>query len=116
MTVSVTCRKAVEASSPVAVQLYPDGTIVPATEITLPAGATALDALQTVCEEKGVLLRVKNGSYVEAIGGLGEKDVGGMSGWLYGVNGIKPSIAASGYRLQDGDRILWGYTVDAYTM
>ena len=41
-----------------------------------------------------------------------EFDYGGNSGWLYMVNGIKPSYGAYSYKLNDGDTVKWYYTTD----
>lgn len=49
------------------------------------------------------------GTYVAAIGGLAEKEHGGMSGWMYSVNGAKPNMACSNYVLSNGDSVVWYY-------
>ena len=50
------------------------------------------------------------GSYVGAINGFGEFDDGPLSGWMYRVNGVFPTISASLYNLSDGDRVEWLFT------
>ena len=115
VSLAVSCRKAMEAQNSTAVQLYPDGWILRTVSVTMPQGASVLDALIKACGENGILLRYASG-YVSAIGGLGEKDAGGASGWLYGVNGVILGRSASAYTLKDGDVIRWGYTVDGKTM
>ena len=77
---------------------------------TFERDATAYDAL---CE-LGVSVNAGNtgsGVYVSAIGGLAEKEHGATSGWLYTVNGTQPAIAASDYKLSDGDVVRWVYSV-----
>ena len=49
------------------------------------------------------------GVYFAAIGGLAEKEHGATSGWMYAVNGVKPSKSAGSYVLHDGDTVSWGY-------
>lgn len=55
------------------------------------------------------------GYYVSAISNFKELDYGGMSGWLYSVNGAKPNVSASSCTLSAGDSILWFYTKDGST-
>lgn len=55
------------------------------------------------------------GYYVSAISNFKELDYGGMSGWLYSMNGTTPNVSASSYTLSSGDSILWFYTKDGST-
>lgn len=76
--------------------------------IRLSRGATAYDAI-AAC---GVAFNAKStsfGMYVSSIGGLAEKEHGGMSGWVYAVNGYEPNTACSNYELHDGDSLVWTY-------
>ena len=76
--------------------------------IRLSRGATAYDAI-AAC---GVSFNAKStsfGMYVSSIGGLAEKEHGGMSGWVYAVNGHEPNTACSNYELRDGDSLVWTY-------
>lgn len=76
--------------------------------LTLPAGATVYDALASC----GVSFNVKAtgyGMYVSSIAGLAEKEHGGMSGWMYSVNGSTANIACSSYVLSGGESIYWWY-------
>lgn len=76
--------------------------------IRLSRGATAYDAI-AAC---GVSFNAKStsfGMYVSSIGGLAEKEHGGMSGWVYAVNGYEPNTACSNYELHDGDSLVWTY-------
>ena len=76
--------------------------------LTLPAGSTVYDALANC----GVGFNAKStgyGMYVSSIGGLAEKDHGGMSGWVYSVNGAEPNVACSSYVLSGGESIYWSY-------
>lgn len=75
---------------------------------TFNKGATAYDALCAL----GLSVNAHGssyGTYVAAIGGLAEKEHGGMSGWMYSVNGAKPNTACSNYVLHNGDSVVWYY-------
>ena len=48
--------------------------------------------------------------YISGINYLYEFDFGDLSGWVYHVNGIAPSVGCGEYVLSDGDTIEWLYT------
>ena len=76
--------------------------------LVLPAGATVYDTLASC----GVSFNAKAtgyGMYVSSIAGLAEKEHGGMSGWMYSVNGSVANIACSSYVLSGGESIYWWY-------
>lgn len=50
--------------------------------------------------------------YISGINYLYEFDYGDLSGWVYEVNGERPSVGAGEYKLKDGDVIEWHYTVN----
>lgn len=80
--------------------------------VTLAPGASAYDAL---CAS-GLPVRAQQtmyGTYVQAIGGLAEKQHGASSGWMYAVNGQAAPVAASSYALADGDAVSWYYVTGA---
>ncbi len=93
------------------------GTIASNSTMTIEDGkTTALDVLKTLLNAKGIDYVIKGGYYVSEINGLGEFDKGENSGWLYSVNGTTPSTTASAeYKLNDGDVVLWYYTLDYTT-
>ena len=81
--------------------------------VTLEPGANVYDAL--LATGAGVNARGSAyGTYVAAIDGLAEKDHGGMSGWVYAVNGVEPQTACSNYTLSDGDVVAWLYVNAEY--
>lgn len=49
------------------------------------------------------------GLYIAMIDGEREFDHGGMSGWMYRVNGEMPAIGCQGLDLRDNDDIVWYY-------
>lgn len=80
--------------------------------VTLTTGASAYDALCAL----GLPVRAQQtmyGTYVQAIGGLAEKQHGASSGWMYAVNGRAVLVAASSYALADGDTVSWYYVTGA---
>ena len=78
-----------------------------ARSVTLPAGATAYDALVAT----GLSVNM-SGGYVRSIGGLAEFSCGAGSGWMYGVNGTYPKKSCTAYKLSAGDTVRWVYTLD----
>lgn len=75
---------------------------------TFNEGATVYDALCAL----GLSVNAHGssyGTYVDAIGGLAEKQYGGTSGWMYSVNGSTPMTACSNYVLSNGDNVVWYY-------
>ena len=43
--------------------------------------------------------------YIEGIANLYEFDCGDLSGWLYSVNGVRPTYGCSQYKVKNGDKI-----------
>lgn len=102
----------VQQSSTITVYITVDGSAAGAgsssATLGLSAGATVYDALAA----SGVGFNsamTGYGMYVSSIGGLAEKEHGGMSGWVYAVNGVEPNTACSNYVLHDGDSVYWSY-------
>lgn len=119
VTIEVTCKNALayesttQSGEELNLNLPKSGYIIEAESITLEKGATVFDALSSVCSSNGVSLKYQSKAYIQAIGGLAEKDCGGSSGWMYRVNGESPMKAASKYTLSDGDRIEWYYVTNS---
>ena len=70
----------------------------------VPAGTTALQALQRVAK---VELRY-GGRFVQGVNGLAGS-IGKRRDWFYFINGIEASRGAAEYRLHDGDVEWWDY-------
>ena len=51
-----------------------------------------------------------NSAYVKGVGNIYEFDCGGMSGWLYKINGERMSVGSSQYILKENDKIEFYYT------
>lgn len=74
-------------------------------DLSLPAGATALDALQAT----GLAVTVTDseyGAFVEAVEGLANE---GMKGWTYTINGEQVQVSAGKAELAAGDAVEWSY-------
>lgn len=98
-----------------------DGAILPETKIWVDKGSSVYQALAYACKTYGIALDAEYSpvfgtEYVKGIGHLYEKDAGDMSGWLYKVNDVKPNVGASKYTVEEGDKIVWGYTCDGRGM
>lgn len=90
-----------------------DGILLPATEVGMPEGATAYDLLMKAAKAAGLVVNASGSSaYIVSINGIGEYDCGELSGWMFLVNGERPSTGCGGYSLQEGDRIDFCYTCD----
>jgi hypothetical protein len=85
-------------------------TIFGASEPTLEAGATALDALEAASLAGEFYYHVAQfsfGPFVDQIGRFGST---AADGWVYKVNGASPDVGAAQYTLRAGDRVLWYWT------
>ncbi len=96
---------------------YDDGTksyLVKNVSLNLKSGSTVYDALKQLCTARGIALNAVDsqyGVYIKGIGGLSEKDRGQYSGWKYMVNGSYPSKSCGKYKLNNGDNIVFIYSV-----
>ncbi|MDR0499955.1 MAG: DUF4430 domain-containing protein, partial [Coriobacteriales bacterium] len=93
------------------------GYIVAPRTVAFTQGETAFDVLRRECQTMGIHMEFSfnpmyNSSYIEGIGNLYEFDGGPNSGWLYSVNGWYPNYACSSYVLNNGDSVLFRYTLD----
>lgn len=93
-----------------------NGIILPQTQVAYTPGESVLDVLKRVAQEKNILLSADSNNalgtaYVSALAGIGEKNFGTQSGWMYIVNDSPPGVGAGGYRLKEGKeyRIEWKY-------
>jgi Domain of unknown function (DUF4430) len=85
-------------------------TIFGASEPTLEAGATALDALEAASLAGEFYYHVTQfsfGPFVDQVGRFGST---AADGWVYKVNGVSPDVGAAQYTLKAGDRVLWYWT------
>ncbi|MFI8709201.1 DUF4430 domain-containing protein [Bacillus sp. NPDC077411] len=91
------------------------GTILGDTEVELQDGDTVFKVLGRTLKKKGIQMEYTgSGSsvYVQGINNLYEKAKGAGSGWKYSVNGIVANMGAGRYKVKQGDKIEWFYTLD----
>lgn len=80
-------------------------------QIQLKGGESVYDILK----ESGASVSARNtgyGLYIEGINGRFEFDEGPTSGWIYTVNGTRPSTSCSNYEVKSGDKIVWTYVLE----
>ncbi|MBO5733573.1 MAG: S-layer homology domain-containing protein [Clostridia bacterium] len=85
-------------------------------KVRIPVGGKVYDAFVAAINENGMTAVGADKGYVRSITKngvtLSEYDKGKNSGWLYKVNGTKPSVGLTSYVLNEGDDIVWYYTED----
>ncbi|MBR4097222.1 MAG: DUF4430 domain-containing protein [Oscillospiraceae bacterium] len=87
------------------------GVILAETEYAFEAGETVYDILVEACRENNIQIEF-TGSYISGMNYIYEFDFGELSGWMYFVNGGEASVGCDSYRLSDGDRIEWIYSLE----
>ena len=103
---------------PEKVEVLPeDGVIIAKTEVGFNGGESVYDVLRRITRERGINMEasytpVYESAYVEGINNIYEFDCGPLSGWTYSVNGVYPHYGCSGYKLDDGDDVIWHYTCE----
>ena len=92
-----------------------DYVVLKTTEFDLENGETVYDILLEAAKKYNISVEHEGSSdivYISGINYLYENDYGDLSGWVYKVNGVLPSVGCGGYELKDGDIIEWCYTLD----
>lgn len=94
-----------------------DGVVLATTEVTLQPGDTVYDVTLRVTKANKIHL-ASEGSlamgnlYVAAISNIYEKAYNSKSGWVYLVNGKQPSLGSGLIELNEGDELVWAYSLD----
>lgn len=105
-------RAPTEVPSVVVVHSEIEG-VLPEIRTEVPLGTTALQLLDTLSQERGFELRVKEyaglGSLVEQIGEYKNGTDGKY--WQYYINNILAPVGASAYEVRWGDSVVWKFTV-----
>ena len=88
------------------------------TQVVIAAGSTAEDLMRQISDENEDLGIVFDNyawgdAYISEIAGLEEYGYGGLSGWLFRVNNIAPTVGMTYVVLEDGDNIVFFYN-DAF--
>lgn len=89
-----------------------DGKILKKTTVRANEADSVYEVLTRTAAQHQIQLEADAGSYIKGIGYLYEFSCGALSGWIYKVNGVVPSIGCAEYKLQPGDTIEWLYTCD----
>lgn len=92
-----------------------DGIIFREQEVEFSEGESVFDILLREMKKNGIHLEyvdtpMYNSVYIEGIGNLYEFDCGDYSGWLYSVNGEKPTYGCSQYIVKNGDKIVFSFS------
>lgn len=93
-------------------------TWVSATDYKVEPGTTVREVLEKVADANNLTIGNSTGNYVKYITKdgvrIGEFTNGSLSGWMYTLNGVHPSLGVSEQSLKDGDIVVFHYT-DDYT-
>lgn len=95
-----------------------DGWILKPIPVELTQGQNVYDALVKATKSRSIQMESRwtplyGSYYVNGINQLYERDAGGLSGWMYSVDGWYSNYGASSYSaLHDGSTIQWRYTRD----
>lgn len=113
VTVTIDCSRAGEQLAEN--NLPADGILLDGLTVHLPEGATVYDALQAAARRAGFAVEatgLPGSMYVRGIAGLREFDAGELSGWVYRLNGETISRSCDGVPVENGDTLVWVYTLD----
>lgn len=120
-TISVNCSTILnntDSFNTEKLELVPsDGVILGEITATFYEGESVFNVLQREMKKNKIHMEFTsvpayNSAYIEGIANIYELDCGGLSGWMYRVNGEFPNFGASKYELKNGDKIEWLYTCD----
>lgn len=92
-----------------------NGIVLDPVELEISEGDTVYTVLVEAARIYKIQFENKGGAsyvYIAGINYLYEFDYGDLSGWVYKVNGVRPSVGAGEYVLKDGDVIEWQYTLE----
>lgn len=88
-----------------------DGVIIKDMAIDIHEGESVLDLLVEAAKRGKIQFDEKSG-YVSSIAFIRDHVYGDLSGWVYFVNGVMPSVGCDEFVLSDGDLVEWHYTLD----
>ena len=119
---SINCEKALSSGKLSDAQLKElnNGEILKQKEYVLLEDETVFDVLKRVCrfekihmEYQGADKNIYNSVYVQGLNYLYEFDCGKLSGWVFLVNGKQTDLSCGKYKLKDGDKVEWVYSLEA---
>lgn len=91
------------------------GIILEETEFAISEGYTVYDVLTNAAKQFSIHIESTGADglkYMSGINYIYELDFGDLSGWVYYVNGERPSVGCDAYKLNDGDVIEWHYSLE----
>lgn len=115
VTISISCD---EIKNSELSHIPNDGVVLKSSQIGFCDGQSAYDVLLLAAKQNNIRIDASafgNSVYVKGIADIYEFDFGELSGWMYYVNGEKPSVGCGEYKLAANDVIKWVYTCD-YTI
>ena len=89
-----------------------DGTILKKVPIKYKDGDNGFDILKYASQEYGFSIEGSS-NYIEGINGLYQFNCGGLSGWMYFVNGAYINRGCGSYVVNENDFFCWQYTCDS---
>ena len=76
---------------------------------TMVDASSALDIIENAAAACGYTYVITDSAFGRYLSAVNAEAAAGMSGWMYFVNHISPSVGAADYQLQSGDEVLWYY-------
>lgn len=73
------------------------------------AGPTALDIVKNASVWCGFTYHISQTSFGPYLDAINNDAASGLTGWLYLVNFVPPSVGAADYVLQEGEEVVWYY-------
>ena len=110
VTLSIRCDTIADKSD---ADIPDNGIIIDTEEFEIEKDETVYDILKEAAKKNKIHLDTSGGEnsvYVKGIANIYEFDFGDLSGWIYLVNGEKPSVSCDEYKLCENDKIEWLYT------
>lgn len=112
VTLSIRCDTLLNLSD--ADYLPENGVILPPTAFEIAKGDTVYTILTDAARAHKIHLESSGPEgmiYINGIANLYELNFGDLSGWVYHVNGESPSVSCDQFALQDGDEVIWQYSL-----
>ena len=122
-TLSVNCTSVIENREKLKEnkkEIIPEnGIVLEETIVEFSNGESAFDVLCREMKNNKIQIDfvstpMYNSIYIKGIANLYEFDCGELSGWMYKVNGEKPTFGCSQYKLKDKDKIEFFYTCNMF--
>ncbi len=112
VTISIRCDSIAGKSNE---EYIPDDGIILNDSFLIEENETVFDILVEAAKKHSIQLDYSGTAgtiYISGINYIYEFDFGDLSGWMYLVNGEKPSVGCDGYVLSDGDYIEFLYSCE----